>query len=93
MSEILENNLASKKRGRKHGWKDPNAACNNIELKRKQKLNANVRFKESPSYIKTKIKMNCKKYNLDVPILQDKSVEELNRILFEIKLEIFHKKN
>jgi len=53
------------------------------------RLRANTKFKESDGYIKAKIRLNCKKHKIDVPPLEEKTRDELHRILFNIKFDNF----
>ena len=82
MSEVI-----IKKSGRPFGSIIDKAICRSPKLKREQKIKMHETYKLTPSYIKAKINLICKRYNFTKLDLDNKTEPELNKILTNIKID------
>ena len=82
-----------KKIGRPAGSIDPKASKYDPEKRQAQRLQANLKFRQSGGYIRQKIKMNCKTNQTAPPNMDNKTKEQLEQILFHLKLQNFRENN
>lgn len=88
---VIEPVIAKKKPGRKTGSTLSYAVCHNPEKLRERQKIKNKQFMTTAGYIKTKIKMNCKKHNIPIPDMDGLEKPELTELLNEIKIARFMK--
>ena len=79
--------IIKSKGGRPKGSTKTNAICRSPELKIIQKKKNNIAYKQSKSYTNSKLKKLISKHNLDLNLDKNLTQEELEKLLFEVKIE------